>query len=79
MLSKVSTKELMDTVVKGGYCSGCGVCTASEGSVLKMGLTSNGNFEPYKSSSAASETHVVCPFANHDFNEDNISKNCFPM
>ncbi|HBU78093.1 MAG TPA: coenzyme F420 hydrogenase [Muricauda sp.] len=77
MLSKVSTKELMDTVVKGGYCSGCGVCTASEGSVLKMGLTSNGNFEPYKSSSAASETHVVCPFANHDFNEDNISKKLF--
>ena len=67
----------MDTVVKGGYCSGCGVCTASKGSSLKMDITPNGNYEPYKITSTDSETDVVCPFADHDINEDIISEKLF--
>lgn len=67
----------MDTVVKRGYCSGCGVCTASKGSVLKMKLTAKGNYEPHKSSLASSDSGVVCPFADHGVNEDSISETLF--
>lgn len=77
MLTKVTADNLIETVVKGGYCSGCGVCTASKGSVLKMGLTKKGNFEPHKVSSEKTKSIVVCPFADHGVNEDSISENLF--
>lgn len=79
---KSETEELFNTVVKGGYCIGCGACAAIAGSSIKM------KFDQFKKLQATLEsssepTNVdvsvlkVCPFSNHSKNEDEIGKELF--
>ena len=68
-------KHLLDTVVAGGYCVGCGACAAVEGSGLTMGLNGDGQYEPAVTGPAqASGLQRVCPFSNQASNETAIAQ-----
>jgi len=81
-VSKNQPKELYETVIKNGYCVGCGACAALEGSPFKMGMNKLGQYEAeindnsiiVKSSSSVEE---VCPFSSKSLTEDELGKNLF--
>lgn len=71
---------LFNTVVDGGYCSGCGACAAVADSPLKMVLDKYGRLQPTKDEEVeTNNTQVlsVCPFSDKSFNEDRIGKELF--
>jgi len=78
-ISELTT--LFDTVVKGGYCIGCGACASLEKSPVKVqfddhkklqarvvGDITDDSIAPYLS---------VCPFSGESLNEDEIGKDLF--
>ena len=82
MLSKSNRQitTLLDTVVDGGYCSGCGACAAVTDSSLEMKFDSYGRFQPTeKPSQIALDSNVleVCPFSDRSENEDLIGRELF--
>jgi coenzyme F420 hydrogenase subunit beta len=75
-------ENLFDTVVKGGYCVGCGACAMVSGSSIKMDLDSHGQFvarinTDETGSSSGVSVQTVCPFSNESLNEDELSKELF--
>lgn len=72
---------LSDTVVKGGYCIGCGVCAVVSGSSVKMELNKNGCWQPVipgeQKTSGSIGVLKVCPFYINPLNEDVIAKELF--
>ena len=54
--------ELLNTVLRNDYCSGCGVCTASDGSPFGMQLTGEGRYFPVLTG-LENIDGIVCPFA----------------
>jgi coenzyme F420 hydrogenase subunit beta len=72
-MNKVSANDLNDLVIKNNYCSGCGICTVTDNSPFKMQLTDNGNYSPIIVHGDLMEENVVCPFADHNMDEDDIS------
>lgn len=75
-------KELMNTVVKGDYCIGCGICASLKGSPLTMKMDEDGKYRPFFNSTIQSEEMEVnvlsvCPFSNISKNESEIGKELF--
>ncbi|WP_392531335.1 Coenzyme F420 hydrogenase/dehydrogenase, beta subunit C-terminal domain [Nostoc sp. C117] len=74
--------KLLETVIDGGYCIGCGACTAINGSPLKMQLDEYGKLQatidPLVDPGLVSNSvQSVCPFSNESLNEDQISQPLF--
>lgn len=73
--------SLLNTVIKGGYCIGCGGCAAIDGSPVKM------EFDKYDQIQAVLKVDTdrstdkilqsVCPFSNLSLNEDEIGKDLY--
>ncbi|AFZ44042.1 coenzyme F420 hydrogenase/dehydrogenase beta subunit domain protein [Halothece sp. PCC 7418] len=76
------TTTLLKTVINGGYCIGCGACSAVENSPFSITLNDQGcftaTFQP-DSQRQTSEAKVlaVCPFSDHAINEDQIGKKLY--
>ena len=73
-------KELFNTVVKGGYCIGCGACAAVEDSPIRMQMDKYGRYQAgLDNASSLSESKVlkVCPFSSESSNEDILGKQLF--
>jgi coenzyme F420-reducing hydrogenase beta subunit len=76
-------KLLFETVVKGGYCIGCGACASLKGSpieikfdqFLKLQATLNYNAEGY--GKMKDSVLSVCPFSNESIDEDEIGEKLF--
>ena len=73
-MKKITAQEIKTSVIEPGYCSGCGVCTAS--GAFRMQLNAHGQYEPEMLDSE-NTTDAVCPFANHGLNEDDIARAYF--
>lgn len=76
-MKQLKAKELKETVINNNFCSGCGVCTTTKDSPFKMNLTENGNYLPVVENEALLESNVVCPFGDHDDDEDTIANEKF--
>lgn len=77
-----SVRSLLDRVIGGGYCVGCGGCAAVPGSPLVMRLDANGqmcaSIKPDATdASPAIDPNLVCPFSDSSVNEDLISTELF--
>lgn len=79
----VCKSNLTETVVKNGYCVGCGACAAVEASPYKMTTNLIGQYEAELSSSQQESTELidicesVCPFSKTAMNEDDIGKKLY--
>lgn len=73
-------KTLFNTVVQGGYCIGCGVCAAVEGSPIKVHMGEDGCMkaviDPLQLDSNVPVLDV-CPFSEKSINEDILGQNLF--
>lgn len=75
-------QRLMDTVVRGGYCIGCGVCAGVNDSPLEMRLGAQGVYLPVITrdcGTIGSDLESVCPFSDASIDEDSISRQFLPM
>lgn len=66
-MPSVDPAGLFDTVVKGGYCIGCGNCAAASGGAIRMALNEEGFVQPVVADGTrpASEALApLCPFSN---------------
>ncbi|GAB3769377.1 Coenzyme F420 hydrogenase/dehydrogenase, beta subunit C-terminal domain [Spirosoma horti] len=72
---------LFQTVVKGGYCIGCGACAVIEGSPIKIKFDQYSQLQATTdrqlSSSLENKIQAVCPFSNKSLNEDEIGKELY--
>lgn len=70
--------QILDkTVIKGGYCIGCGACAVKKESPFEMKMNEYGNILAYaKSDLSKSDTEVLntCPFSSISKNEDELSE-----
>jgi len=73
-MKPVTAPELIKQVIQPNYCSGCGVCTTHQ--VFKMKLNKHGQYVPVLNSGQAEKT-VVCPFASHQVNENDLAQEQF--
>lgn len=75
-------RKLSETVIKNGYCIGCGACSTVKDSPFSMELNSQGNIiacaneESLDRSKA--EVLKICPFSGESKNENEISDIFFP-
>ncbi|GAB7562297.1 Coenzyme F420 hydrogenase/dehydrogenase, beta subunit C-terminal domain [Methylobacillus methanolivorans] len=72
----------IQSVIEGGYCIGCGSCTAVQDSPVKVVLNEVGKFQailPAKITSASLNDQLakVCPFSGAGANEDEIGSELF--
>ena len=71
----VDSNQLRNTVIRGGYCVGCGVCAVANASEYRITMDSLGRYQatftPRPNHSGLSK--VVCPFALAHPNEDDIA------
>lgn len=82
---KDGVDALLNTVVNGGYCVGCGACVALRPDRLEMRLDDVGRFKPrlretlvLEESGTTADPQSVCPFAEGADNEDTIGAAAFP-
>lgn len=78
----VAVRELFSTVVEGGFCIGCGACSAVEGSPIRMVLDEQGMYQPLLDTSVTepalkTDPRLVCPFSNEAENEDELARALF--
>lgn len=69
------TKHLINTVIAGGYCVGCGSCASIHTPTLKMTMMGNGAYLPTLiEQDNATDVQVgdVCPFYDHKITEDDL-------
>ncbi|MDZ8184275.1 MAG: Coenzyme F420 hydrogenase/dehydrogenase, beta subunit C-terminal domain [Nostoc sp. ChiSLP02] len=74
--------DLLETVINGSYCIGCGACAAISDSPLKMQLDEYGKLQAaidpsLDASFVTNSVQSVCPFSNKSLNEDQISQPLF--
>lgn len=69
--------ELIDTVIAGGYCVGCGACAASQGSNMRVQMNDYGMFTATHVDAGNQDQRVVCPFGENALNEDQIGAELF--
>ena len=72
-ISEMSERPgLIDTVIAGGYCVGCGACAAVPQSRIRIEMTSAGQYVAVLVDEEASleAASAVCPFFDHGLNED---------
>lgn len=76
-----SVERLTATVLSGGYCIGCGACTAVSGSPMQIELDDLGQFRatpaPGEELNRSAEVARVCPFSDEAENEDQIGRRLF--
>ncbi|WP_432712770.1 hypothetical protein, partial [Pedobacter sp.] len=69
-------KTLFATVVKGGYCIGCGACASLSGSPVSMQLDQYGLMQATLGRAVPKPDGnpylAVCPFSNQSLNEDEL-------
>lgn len=72
---------LFNTVVSGGYCVGCGACSAVNGSPVKIKLDAYGKFVATSPTAISADIdekmQTVCPFSDKSLNEDVIGEELF--
>ncbi|HEX7072313.1 MAG TPA: Coenzyme F420 hydrogenase/dehydrogenase, beta subunit C-terminal domain [Rhodothermales bacterium] len=71
--------RLVNTVIRGGYCVGCGACTAVSGSPMRIEMDSLGQFQAVvdPSNSVAQPAiplETICPFSGESLNEDQLGR-----
>ncbi len=76
-MEKLTAKQLIDTVIRNDYCSGCGVCSATGNSPFSMRLDENGRYFPVLKPKAPVDASIVCPFASHQVNENDLARKYF--
>jgi coenzyme F420-reducing hydrogenase beta subunit len=74
--------RLVETVVEGGYCIGCGACAVVEGSPLEMALDEYGRWQARLRTDATPAMHDarvldVCPFSGEGPDEDELAHELF--
>lgn len=78
--SSGTVETLVNTVIKGGYCIGCGVCSIPDQSPFEIVMNDVGQFQarlrPQKQSGDSLRYPItsVCPFADGNPNEDAIAQ-----
>ncbi|GGD03472.1 Coenzyme F420 hydrogenase/dehydrogenase, beta subunit C-terminal domain [Hyunsoonleella pacifica] len=79
---KTESQILNETVIKNGYCIGCGACAAKKDSPFEMKMDKYGNFVAESSvvnlSSNTTKVLNTCPFSNTSKNETELAKEFFP-
>lgn len=73
-------EHLERTVIAGGYCIGCGACASIDGSVIRIMLNANGEYQamiPTLAVDLAINVLDVCPFSDQSESENQISKRLF--
>ena len=76
-------EQLATTVVQGGYCIGCGACTAVAHSPVRMELDTFGQFQAQWSAQVSPTQQQaavarVCPFSEVSLDEDSLARELFP-
>jgi coenzyme F420 hydrogenase subunit beta len=71
--------RLLETVIEGGYCIGCGACAAVDGSPFEMAMDEYGRWQARLRSDATEEMHAaavleVCPFSGEGPDEDELGR-----
>jgi coenzyme F420-reducing hydrogenase beta subunit len=74
-MKKIKASELIKQVIEPNYCSGCGICSVTDQSPFQMRLTENGQYMPVPTNNLDKE--VICPFADHQVDETQISQELF--
>lgn len=73
-----AAQTLLERVVSGGYCIGCGACAAVSGSPLVMRMDEHGRYRPTTrpgaSGHSSSSLLHVCPFFGLAPNEDDLAQ-----
>jgi coenzyme F420 hydrogenase subunit beta len=76
------SRELNETVIKNGYCIGCGACSAIKNSPFTMGLDHFGNMTALFKEESLDKSTVkvleVCPFSESSKNENELGEFFFP-
>ena len=80
-MTSYRVQPLLDTVVQGGFCIGCGACAALDGSPLSMRLNADGLYRPQLASGHVDRADgcdigQVCPFYSSE-NEDSLAEKVF--
>ena len=73
------SKKLVEQVIEGGYCIGCGGCTATSNSPMVMKLTEFGTYQASISERPGGDERnadvlAVCPFSEESRNETEIAR-----
>jgi coenzyme F420 hydrogenase subunit beta len=77
----VAAGGLMETVVAGDYCVGCGACAMVSDGALEMRLDPQGRYRPVPVKPLAvlsEEIAAACPFSGASVSEDEIAAGAFP-
>ncbi len=71
--------EFNNTIIKGDYCIGCGVCANISKDSISMELGEHGMFRPKFNSENTFNSNIetVCPFSDKSNNEDQIGEEIF--
>jgi len=76
------SRVLFDSVIKNGYCIGCGACASKEESPFKMKMDEYGNIVAYADGDLDTNTEKVlatCPFSGKSKNENELGEEFFPF
>ncbi|SOD98327.1 Coenzyme F420 hydrogenase/dehydrogenase, beta subunit C-terminal domain [Spirosoma fluviale] len=75
------SRTLYETVIKGGYCIGCGACATKQDSAFNMKMDEFGTYVAVPKSDIDTNNHnvlSVCPFSGKSKNEDELADIFFP-
>ncbi|PRD46854.1 Coenzyme F420 hydrogenase/dehydrogenase, beta subunit C-terminal domain [Sphingobacterium haloxyli] len=82
MYKSNEAQQLLDTVINGGYCIGCGACAVVDGSPFEMKLDEYGLYKPVLNQNKVVDPNVkllsVCPFSDRSLDENEIGNIIYP-
>lgn len=74
-------EKLNETVIKGGYCVGCGICATVDNSPFEIKYDEYSKLQAFKNSNAEDNSEVkvleLCPFSDESRDEDEIGKELY--
>ncbi|TXK75405.1 Coenzyme F420 hydrogenase/dehydrogenase, beta subunit C-terminal domain [Mesonia sp. HuA40] len=78
----MENSKFYNTVIKGDYCIGCGICATVEDSPIEMELDNYGKIVPkikdiYFNKKVEAKIEAICPFSNEGPNEDELGQELF--
>lgn len=72
------TEEIASTVIKGGYCVGCGACAVGADTSFRIELDPYGRYQAVKTTALESAiSSKICPFSSASENEDQIASKLY--